>query len=100
MIDINILNNLKSKLNGELFFDELHKAIYATDASVYRKIPLAIAYPKDLSDLKMLINFAQTHHIGLIPRTAGTSLAGQCVGNGLVVDTSKYFTRILGFNER
>ncbi|NCP53364.1 MAG: hypothetical protein GW794_12975, partial [Flavobacteriales bacterium] len=46
MIDINILNNLKSKLNGELFFDELHKAIYATDASVYRKIPLAIAYPK------------------------------------------------------
>jgi len=100
MINHKLLNNLKSKLNGELFFDELHKAIYATDASVYRKIPLAIAYPKDLSDLKTLINFAQTHHIGLIPRTAGTSLAGQCVGNGLVVDTSKYFTRILGFNER
>lgn len=100
MIDNNILYDLKSKLNGDLFFDDLHKAIYATDASVYRKIPLAIAYPQDLSDLKALINFAQQHQIGLIPRTAGTSLAGQCVGDGLVVDTSKYFTRILGFNER
>lgn len=99
MIDNNFLNDLKLKLNGDLFFDDLHKAIYATDASVYRKIPLAIAYPKDLFDLKALINFAQHHRIGLIPRTAGTSLAGQCVGDGLVVDTSKYFTRILGFNE-
>ncbi len=93
------LQELSEKLDGELFFDELHKSIYATDASVYRKIPLAVAYPKNTDDLKMLINFAQNHKITLIPRAAGTSLAGQCVGEGIVVDTSKHFTEILAFDE-
>ncbi|MDY7395544.1 FAD-linked oxidase C-terminal domain-containing protein [Aureibaculum sp. 2210JD6-5] len=93
------LPRLEEKLSGELFFDDLHKSIYATDASVYRKIPLAVALPKNSNDLKLLIDFAQTHQITLIPRAAGTSLAGQCVGDGIVVDISKYFTEILEFDE-
>lgn len=56
---------------------------------------MAVAFPKDVEDLKVLIAFASQHKIGLIPRTAGTSLAGQCVGEGIVVDTSKHFTKIL-----
>ncbi len=95
-LDLNKLNNL---LSGELFFDNLHKSIYATDASVYRKIPLGVAYPKNNNDIKTLINFATENNITLIPRAAGTSLAGQCVGDGLVVDTSKHFTNILAFDE-
>lgn len=75
--------------------DQLTKALYATDASVYRKIPQAVAFPKGVEDLKKLVQFASKNRIGLIPRTAGTSLAGQCVGEGIIVDTSKYFTRIL-----
>src|SRR5690606_350574 len=63
--------------------------------SVYRKIPMAVAYPKTEGDIKKLILFAGEHKIGLIPRTAGTSLAGQCVGDGIVVDVSKNFTKIL-----
>jgi FAD/FMN-containing dehydrogenase/Fe-S oxidoreductase len=93
------LEQLKSSLSGELFFDPLHKSIYATDASVYRKIPTAVAYPKDTADIQKLIQFANTHGITLIPRTAGTSLAGQCVGDGIVVDVSKHFTKILAFDE-
>jgi len=93
------LQELSEKLDGELYFDQLHKSIYATDASVYRKLPLAVAYPKHIEDLKTLIHFAQTHNITLIPRAAGTSLAGQCVGEGIVVDTSKHFTEILAFDE-
>ncbi len=93
------LQGLSERLDGELFFDELHRSIYATDASVYRKIPLAVTYPKHTEDLKTLINFAQDNKITLIPRAAGTSLAGQCVGEGIVVDTSKYFTKILAFDE-
>lgn len=91
---------LGNKLNGELFYDDLHKKIYATDASVYRKIPLAVAYPKDKKDLKELIYFATKHKITLIPRAAGTSLAGQCVGDGIIVDISKHFTKISAFDEQ
>ncbi len=95
----NTLTELSNSLSGTLFFDDLHKSIYATDASVYRKLPLAVAYPKDVKDLKTLIAFAKKHQISLIPRTAGTSLAGQCVGDGIVVDVSKHFTKILAFDE-
>ncbi|MEZ4803176.1 MAG: FAD-linked oxidase C-terminal domain-containing protein [Gelidibacter sp.] len=76
------------------------KSIYATDASVYRMLPLAVAYPKDAQDIKHLIDFAKANNTSIIPRAAGTSLAGQCVGGGIVVDVSKYFTRIIDINEK
>ncbi|MGB8705342.1 MAG: hypothetical protein WCD31_09955, partial [Gillisia sp.] len=74
------LLKLREALKGELFLDDLYKSIYATDASVYREKPMGVCYPEDLSDLKKIILFAREHKIGIIPRTAGTSLAGQCVG--------------------
>ncbi len=86
-------------LEGELMDDTLTKTLYATDASVYRKIPLAVAFPKTVSDIKKLIRFAQTNGVGLIPRTAGTSLAGQCVGEGIVVDVSRDFTKIIHLDQ-
>ena len=89
------LFSLSQELKGEFMYDDLTKSIYATDASVYRKIPLAVAYPKNRDDLKKLVLFATENKVGLIPRTAGTSLAGQCVGDGIIVDTSKYLTKIL-----
>ncbi|WP_019669674.1 FAD-binding and (Fe-S)-binding domain-containing protein [Eudoraea adriatica] len=94
-MDKNLLIDLKSSLAGTLQFDKLSRALYATDASVYRKIPLAVAFPKDESDIIKLVLFAKKNGIGLIPRTAGTSLAGQCVGEGIVVDVSKHMTKIL-----
>ncbi|HKK12745.1 MAG TPA: FAD-binding protein, partial [Flavobacteriaceae bacterium] len=82
-LDVNKdFQNLKSELEGEMFYDDLMKSLYATDASVYRMLPLAVAYPKHKTDLKRLIQFARAHSTSLIPRTAGTSLAGQCVGDG------------------
>ena len=99
MISKALFAGLSKKLDGDLKTDNLHKAIYATDASVYRKTPLAVAYPKHVDDIKQLIFFANIHNISLIPRAAGTSLAGQCVGDGIIVDTSRYFTRIFNLNE-
>jgi len=99
MIDNTTLKTLHKSLTGEVLFDKLHQTLYATDASVYRKIPLAVAFPKDTKDLKILIEFATKNKITLIPRTAGTSLAGQCVGDGIVVDVSKHFTNIISFDE-
>lgn len=92
------LRLLARDLNGDLFTDEPYRLLYATDASAYREIPLAVSRPADESDIRKLILFASENHVTLIPRTAGTSLAGQVVGNGIVVDLSKYFTRILDVN--
>lgn len=93
------LKILAKELKGELFFDNLHKSIYATDASVYRIVPLAVAFPKQEKDIQKLIHFATKNKITLIPRAAGTSLAGQCVGKGIVVDVSKYLNKILSFDK-
>ncbi|REG88350.1 FAD-binding and (Fe-S)-binding domain-containing protein [Algoriphagus antarcticus] len=93
-----LLQELSSQLDGTLQFDTLTKTLYATDASVYREMPLAVAFPKSESDIQKLILFASKNKTSLIPRTAGTSLSGQCVGNGIVVDVSKHFTEILELN--
>ncbi|GGZ30797.1 oxidoreductase [Echinicola pacifica] len=93
------LDQLAKELEGDLHYDQLMKTLYATDASVYREMPLAVAFPKSKEDIKKLIHFAKQNHTSLIPRTAGTSLAGQCVGDGIVVDVSKHFTSILEFNK-
>ncbi|VAW11173.1 Fe-S protein, homolog of lactate dehydrogenase SO1521 [hydrothermal vent metagenome] len=98
-MDKNLLLALETALEGELKVDSLTKTLYATDASVYRKTPLAVAYPKRVEDVKKLIEFAAKNKVGLIPRAAGTSLAGQCVGDGIVVDVSKHFTEIVKLNE-
>jgi FAD/FMN-containing dehydrogenase/Fe-S oxidoreductase len=93
------LKELSSRLEGELYLDDTMRLLYATDASAYQEKPLAVAIPKSVIDLKTLIAFAKENHTSLIPRTAGTSLAGQVVGNGIVVDVSKNFTKIIEFNK-
>lgn len=82
-------------LAGEVHTDALHQHIYSTDASVYRNIPLAVAFPKNEQDLIALVKFAKKQQLSITPRAAGTSLAGQSIGKGMVVDISKYFTQIL-----
>ncbi|MCF8372041.1 MAG: FAD-binding protein, partial [Bacteroidales bacterium] len=76
------------------------RVLYATDASAYRELPTAVTRPRNTEDIKLLIRFARENNCSLIPRTAGTSLAGQVVGAGIVVDVSKYMTRIIELNEK
>ncbi|MEQ1747129.1 MAG: FAD-linked oxidase C-terminal domain-containing protein [Saprospiraceae bacterium] len=78
--------------------DSLHRHLYATDASIFRELPAGVAFPKNTDDIKALIRHAREHGLSLIPRAAGTSLAGQCVGTGIVVDISRYMTKILELN--
>lgn len=89
---------LKNSLDGELFTDETTRRLYATDASAYREIPVAVAFPRNEEDIARLIRFANDNKTSLIPRAAGTSLAGQVVGSGIVVDISKYFNKIIEVN--
>src|SRR4030043_1416117 len=101
--EIDLIPELKlnaKQIEGDLLFDNTSRLIYSTDASAYREKPIAVARPKTNDDIKKLVNFARNHQIGLIPRTAGTSLAGQVVGSGIVVDVSRYMNAILEINEK
>jgi FAD/FMN-containing dehydrogenase/Fe-S oxidoreductase len=94
-----LLSALGQTLQGSLHTDTVMKTLYATDASAYREMPLGVAIPETKEDLEKIIRFADQQSIPLIPRTAGTSLAGQVVGKALVVDVSKFFNRILEVNK-
>jgi FAD/FMN-containing dehydrogenase/Fe-S oxidoreductase len=96
---MNTLQQLAGQLEGKLYYDTTMRTLYATDASAYRELPLAVAMPKTKADIKKLIAFANQQKTSLIPRTAGTSLAGQVVGSGIIVDVSKEFTKILELNK-
>ncbi len=78
--------------------DSLHRIAYSTDASVYREVPMGVAYPKDVTDIKDLIKIALKENTYLIPRAGGTSIAGQVVGSGIVADVSLHFNKILAIN--
>jgi FAD/FMN-containing dehydrogenase/Fe-S oxidoreductase len=88
------LDHLRRQLGSRLATDDLHRVLYATDASVYRVKPLGVAWPRYDEDVEALIAFAREEGVPLIPRTAGTSLAGQVVGRGLILDFSRYMTGI------
>ena len=90
---------LEKQIKGALYYDDTMRKLYATDASAYRELPLAVVIPHDNEDLERIIKFASEHKTPIIPRAAGTSLAGQVVGNGIIVDISKHFRQIIEVNE-
>ncbi len=90
----NELAELAARLEGPLHTGQMMRSLYATDASEYQEMPLAVALPKSEADVRALVRFAATHRVGLIPRGAGTSLAGQVVGSGIVVDLGRHLNGI------
>ncbi len=97
---VHAFKSLAQSLEGTLHTDETTRILYATDASAYREIPAAVAYPRHTADIQQLVNFSRHFKMTLIPRAAGTSLAGQVVGNGIVVDVSRYMNKILEINTK
>lgn len=86
------------ELEGELHTGRALRLLYATDASEYQEIPAAVALPRSEADVRKLLAFARTYQLSLIPRTAGTSLAGQVVGSGIVVDLGRHLNRIVAID--
>ncbi len=74
--------------------------MYSTDASVYKEMPLAVVYPENKNDIINLINYCRKSNLNIIPRGGGTSLAGQVVGKGIIVDISKKYNKIIEINEQ
>lgn len=82
----------------EIRFDRISREAYSVDASIYEVMPLAIALPKDEEELIQVMRVCHTEKIPMIPRGAATGIAGGCLGQGVILDLSKYFTRILEIN--
>lgn len=96
---LTFIDELKN-IKGDVLTDDYSLGMYATDASFYQIKPLAVVLPLDESDVKKAMETAWRHKIKILPRGGGTSLAGQTVGEAIVIDFSKYMNKILEFNER
>ncbi|MGC4105241.1 MAG: FAD-linked oxidase C-terminal domain-containing protein [Thermomicrobiales bacterium] len=88
---------LAARLQGEVRFDAVSRMLYSTDASNYQIEPVGVVIPKSTDDVIAAIELAISHHVPILARGGGSSLAGQAVGAALVIDTSKYLTRVLSF---
>ena len=90
-----IRDDLKGILRGELLFDDLSCILYSTDASIFEVRPAGVVVPRDEEDVQALVRYAAEQQVPLVPRGAGTGLAGEALGDGLIVDLSKHFRGIL-----
>lgn len=91
-------NRLAAALEGELHTGRTLRLLYATDASEYQEIPAAVALPRSEADVRAVLAFARENNLGFIPRAAGTSLAGQVVGDGIVADLGRHLNQILSLD--
>ncbi len=99
LVDANALRRtLEAQLEGEVRFDDVSRALYSTDASVYQIRPLGVVVVRSREDVIRVVRLCHEFHCPLTMRGGGTSQAGQAIGAGLLVDTSKYFNRILELN--
>ncbi|CAN5729520.1 FAD-binding and (Fe-S)-binding domain-containing protein [soil metagenome] len=89
---------LRSRIHGEVRFDRTSRMLYSTDASNYQIEPVGVVLPKSLDDVVGAVELAASHGVAILPRGGGSSLAGQTVGAALVIDFSKYLSRIIDLN--
>ncbi len=89
---------LKKAIKGEVRFDTGSRALYSTDASNYRQVPIGVVCPRTIQDVVETVRLAREHGAPILGRGGATSLAGQCCNAGIVVDFSKYLTRIVALD--
>ncbi|MCB0846934.1 MAG: FAD-binding oxidoreductase, partial [Bacteroidetes bacterium] len=93
-----LIAELSSQIKGDVLSDDYSLGMYSTDASIYQIKPKVIVLPKDVEDVKTAIKLAEKYQATILPRGGGTSLAGQTVGNSVILDFSKYMNQILELN--
>ncbi len=99
MANSNFISELVKEIKGDVLSDEYSLGMYATDASLYQINPVVVVLPKHASDVKAAVKIAIEHQVSILPRGGGTSLAGQTVGNSMILDFSKYMNKILEFSK-
>jgi len=89
---------LRDRVKGDVSFDEVTRGIYATDASFYQIMPVAVVLPRDEADVRASVKIAAEFNVTIVPRGGGTSLGGQAIGPGMILDFSKYMSKVLELN--
>ena len=89
---------LRDRVKGDISFDEITRGIYATDASIYQIMPVAVVLPRDEADVRAAVQTAAEYNVTILPRGGGTSLGGQAVGRSMILDFSKYMNKVLEVN--
>ncbi|KAA9041785.1 FAD-binding oxidoreductase [Ginsengibacter hankyongi] len=95
----NLEKELKKAIEGEVRFDTGSRALYSTDSSNYRQIPIGVVIPKTENDIIQTIALCKKYHAPLLSRGGGTSLAGQCCNVAVMMDMAKYFNKILNIDK-
>src|SRR5262245_37637432 len=98
--DPDFIDQLKKNIRGDVYHDPVVRGMYATDASVYQIMPVAVVCPKDEEDVITCVAIANSFHVPILARGGGTSLAGQTVAEAIVIDFSKYMNSILLLDEK
>ncbi len=94
-----LINDLcKIIAKNDIKFDQESKMMYSTDASIYHMEPICIIFPKNKEIVKKIIKIADKYNVPIVPRGAGTSLAGQAINNGIMLDFSRYMRKIIEIN--
>ena len=94
-IDDHLKNLIKSEIEGEVYFDDVTREIYSTDASIYRIVPLCVVTPKTIKDIKTLVQISNEYGIPILPRGGGSSLSGQTVNKAIVIDFTKHINKVV-----
>src|SRR5438552_8279790 len=95
-----LTSELRRRIQGEVRFDSGTRALYATDASNYRQVPIGVVIPRDADDVIQTMTIAREFGAPILARGGGTSLAGQCCNVAVVIDTSKYMNQIVDLDPR
>src|SRR6476620_6412860 len=93
-----LIAELRTHIRGDVRFDPMSRALYATDASIYQVEPLGVVLPRDERDVAAVLRLARRHGVAVLPRGGGTSLAGQTVGRAIQIDFTRYMNRLLEVN--
>src|SRR5579872_5913812 len=91
--------DLRRLVKGDVYCDDLHRTLYSTDASIFQIMPRAVVVPKDRDDVVAVVKYAAEKGIPVTARGAGSGLAGQTLGEGLILDFSKYLDQVLELNQ-
>ena len=99
-ISTKLIKEIENKIDGEIKCDIGTRILFSTDASIYQILPLGVVFPRNMDDISNVINIAKHEGISVVPRGGGTSLAGQTVNDGLVIDMSKFMNKLINFSIR
>src|SRR5688500_5401121 len=98
-LDSDFINELRKRFTGDIRLDLASRILYSTDASMYQIEPLGVAFPKNQEDLHAAVELAAKYKVPILPRGAGTSIAGQAIGDALILDCSRWLDNIVEINQ-